>query len=240
MAETVEDRGAVVAKAIAGGLRASGWVISRLTRADNRSPRQKRIDRLGADIERLNKIGQAQGVSPTTTATSTSPEIAGHLPGDLSGEYSGTSQIEAQGKACTVCLNDHFSAVSGALSEALRFARKDGIQHPEVVSRIMIAEDELNTGERIDGAPHKVAALPPTEKHIMNDMMNTSRAMRHHLSDIKNFEDLENCAAFIQNQRRKYRERMFKMRLAELPVSDRQRIRERAQELLKEINPDGN
>ena len=50
---------------------------------------------------------------------------------------------------CLDCSRSHLSAVSGSLAEALRFARKDGVEHPEVQRRISLAEDELTMMERI-------------------------------------------------------------------------------------------
>src|SRR3990167_7169270 len=42
------------------------------------------------------------------------------------------------------CSRDHWSTVVASLNEAMRFARSDGINHPEVQRRIELASDELN------------------------------------------------------------------------------------------------
>ncbi|KKN52925.1 hypothetical protein LCGC14_0607260, partial [marine sediment metagenome] len=54
------------------------------------------------------------------------------------------SRMEAVSTACLSCSRSHLSTVSGALGEAVRFARGDsqGVSHPEAHRRIMIAEDE--------------------------------------------------------------------------------------------------
>ncbi len=131
-------------------------------------------------------------------------------------EYSGTSQISAAGKGCLPCSASHLSTVSGELTEAIRFARDGGIQHPEVMFRIADAEDQLNALERIDGAPTKVAKLPPDERALMNDVLKTSRNIRHVLTEVKSVDDLENLAAFVQDARKDYRTKLFQMQVAKL------------------------
>lgn len=128
-------------------------------------------------------------------------------------EYAGFSQISAAGKACIPCSNDHFSTVAGELAEAIRFARDGGITHPEVMLRITDAEDQLNALERIDGAPVKVHKLPPDEKRLMDEMIAASRNMRHMLKDIADVEDLEALAAHAQEERRRYRTKLFELQM---------------------------
>lgn len=125
-------------------------------------------------------------------------------------DYSGKSQLSAKGKACVPCGNDHLSRAAGALSESIRFAREGGVSHPEVVSRITFALDELNTFEGIDGAPEKVADLPPGEKSMMNDMMVASRAIRHHITDIDSVEKLEQTAKIARQKRVEFITRLLK------------------------------
>jgi hypothetical protein len=126
-------------------------------------------------------------------------------------DYSGTSQLSAAGKGCIPCGQDHISVATSALSEAIRFARTGDIIHPEVVSRITIAMDELNAFERIDGAPEKVIKLPPNEKKMMDDMMAASRDIRHHITDIQNPESLEQTAALARQYRVEFMAKQIKM-----------------------------
>lgn len=145
-------------------------------------------------------------------------------------EYAGFSQISAAGKACIPCSGDHMSTVAGELAEAIRFAREGGVTHPEVMFRITDAEDQLNALERIDGAPIKVQKLPADEKALMNEMIASSREMRHMLKDIANVEDLEALAAHAQEQRRKYRMKMFELQMAKLSPEQKRKIEEKAAE----------
>jgi len=126
-------------------------------------------------------------------------------------DYSGTSQLSAAGKGCLPCGSDHLSTATAALTEAIRFAKTGDIIHPEVVSRITTAMDELNAFERIDGAPEKVTKLPPNEKKMMDDMMNASRDIRHHITDIQNPGGLEQVAALARQYRIEFMARQIKM-----------------------------
>jgi hypothetical protein len=145
------------------------------------------------------------GATPALTSQ-TSPYAQSSQP-----DYSGTSQISAAGKACIPCGNDHFSTATGSLTEAIRFARSSGIDHPEVARRITLAVDELNAFERIDGTPEKVVKLPPHEKKMMDDMMTASREIRHHITDINTPEDLEKTAALARQHRIEFMVKQLKM-----------------------------
>lgn len=153
------------------------------------------------------------------------------VPVQSASEYAGFSQISAAGKACIPCSNDHFSTVAGELAEAIRFAREGGVVHPEVMFRISDAEDQLNALERIDGAPAKVQKLPADEKALMNEMIAASREMRHLLKDIATVEDLEHLAAHAQDQRAKYRTKLFELQMSRLTPEQKRRIEERAAEI---------
>ena len=126
-------------------------------------------------------------------------------------DYSGVSQITAAGKGCLACGSDHLSSATAALTEAIRFAKLGDIAHPEVVSRVTIAMDELNAFERIDGTPEKVTKLPPKEKKMMDEMMTASREIRHHITDMRNPGDLEKTAALARQYRIEFMTRQIKM-----------------------------
>lgn len=106
-----------------------------------------------------------------------------------------TSDKIEKGTACLACSKDHFSTASGALSEALRFARKEGMNHPEVQTRIGIATDELNIMERIDLSAEKLIRLEGHEKQIALDALSQSRDLRHNIMAMKTPDDLERAAA---------------------------------------------
>lgn len=97
--------------------------------------------------------------------------------------------------ACISCSRSHLSTVSGALGEAMRFAREDGISHPEVQRRIMLSEDEINIMERIDLAPDALAQAEPGEKQLAEEYLPRFRELRQNLGQITSVEKLEEVAA---------------------------------------------
>lgn len=152
-------------------------------------------------------------------------------------EYAGTSQISAAGKACIPCGNDHFSTVSGDLSEAKRFALDNKtLDHPEIIMRIAHAEDELNSFERIDGAPGKVVKLPPEEKEMMDEMLIASREVRHALKELNkgsSLGDLEKVGALAEEKRNHFRTRLFRMQMARLTPEQRSEVEEKAKGMIE-------
>ena len=120
---------------------------------------------------------------------STVPSVSSPPP-----SLSGASMKESKSTACIPCSKAHISAISGSLSESIRFAKDGGIQHPEVIDRIGIATDELAAMERIDLAPYKIAALKGDERDFANWIVEQTRNLRHSLDNISNVGDLENTA----------------------------------------------
>ena len=182
--------------------RSSGPVISRraLEEMEKQHPRDTEIGSAprGGGAAPLQEHTLEKAGSTPALATKSAPSP---YAGTSQHDYSGTSQLSAAGKACLPCGNDHLSLAAGSLSEAIRFARQGGITHPEVITRITLATDDLNAFERIDGSPEKVTKLPANEKSLMDDMMAASRNIRHHITDIRNPGDLEQVAALARRYR---------------------------------------
>lgn len=101
----------------------------------------------------------------------------------------------ASATACLSCSRDHYSTISGALSEALRFARSDGMTSKEVQGRIGLALDEMNIMERVDLAPQAVASLKGAEKELAEWSLKNSRELRHIVGEIVTVDDMEKAAA---------------------------------------------
>lgn len=168
---------------------------------------------------------------PSTHSTTGEAEPASKIEAlsPLKSKYSETSQISAEGKACVPCGSSHFQTVAGGLAEAMRFARSGGIAHPEVIERINASETELNTFERWDGAPEKVALLEGDEKRLMDDMLNASREMRHRLSDIKTVDELEEIAAKVGPMSKDFRARLFQMQIGIITPEQAKDIHQKAE-----------
>ena len=101
----------------------------------------------------------------------------------------------ASATVCLSCCRDHWSTISGALSEGLRFARSDGIKNREVQGRIGLALDEHNMMERIDLAPQAIAPLKSKEKELAEWSLQNSRELRHTVGEITTVDDMEKAAA---------------------------------------------
>lgn len=145
---------------------------------------------------------------------------------------SSDAQSVSEGTACIPCSQDHLSTCSGLLAEALRFARKDGVESPEVVSRIGLCRDELNAMERVDLRPELTVMLPQWERKLANDALNGSRDLRHVMADIASVEHLENAAAGAQRLRTHIGEGWIKGRIANMSPEEKAKVRERAEEIL--------
>ena len=118
-------------------------------------------------------------------------------------------ELKEKGTACLPCSRHHFSTVSAALNEAIRFARSNGIKHPEVVKRIGIAIDELNILERIDLASENIVRLPPQQQEIAEWALKKARELRHLIDDIRNYKDLERVAAEASEIRTEFLKKLF-------------------------------
>ena len=142
------------------------------------------------------------------------------------------SQSVSEGTACIPCSLDHLSTCSGLLAEGLRFARKDGVESPEVVSRIGLCRDELNAMERVDLRPELTVMLPQWQGKLANDALNGSRDLRHVMADIASVEHLENATAGAQRLRTHIGEGWIKGRIANMSLEEKAKVRERAEEIL--------
>ncbi|MBA7621899.1 hypothetical protein ES703_29269 [subsurface metagenome] len=101
----------------------------------------------------------------------------------------------ASATVCLSCTRDHWSTISGALSEGLRFARSEGMTSKDVQGRIGLALDEHNMMERIDLAPSAIAELKGKERELAEWSLKNSRELRHTIGEIRTVDDMEKAAA---------------------------------------------
>jgi hypothetical protein len=148
------------------------------------------------------------------------------------GGLSGGSQSISQGTACIPCSQDHLSTCSGLLAEALRFARNDGVESAEVISRIGLCRDELNAMERVDLRPELTAQLPDWERSLANDVLNSSRGLRHDMAEILTVDDLEKVAGSAQTVRGEIGQQWLKGRIANMSPEEKAKVKEKAGEII--------
>jgi hypothetical protein len=90
--------------------------------------------------------------------------------------------------------------VSGDLGEALRFAREDGLEHPEVARRIAdarAAEAQLLDLERYQLSPARLLALPPQQRAAAEATLPALRRLRQAVvgMPLRTVDDLTAAAA---------------------------------------------
>jgi intein/homing endonuclease len=137
------------------------------------------------------------------------------------------------------CSIGHLGTCSGLLNEAMRFARKDGVQSGEVIDRVNMCLDELNALERVDLRPEMIHDLPDWEKSLAEKALDLSRSLRHDLEGISDTSTLEGISAKTQTTRQKIGKAWFKERFSRLPPEQRKvvesKLREKAAEQVGEL-----
>lgn len=139
---------------------------------------------------------------------------------------------------CIPCSIGHLGTCSGLLNEAMRFARKDGVQSDEVISRVNMCLDELNALERVDLRPEMIHDLSDWEKLLAEKSLDLSRSLRHDLEQMPDLSTLEGISAKTQTTRQEigkawFQER-FKRMTPEQQKSVEEELRERASVKAKE------
>ncbi len=135
---------------------------------------------------------------------------------------------------CVPCAIGHLGTCSGLTNEAVRFAKKDGVQSGEVIDRVNMCLDELNAMERVDLRPEMIVNLTEWEKELANQALVASRSARHDLEGLTSVEGLEQAAANIQTTRTAIGRGWFQKRLASMPKGEKEKLVERAVEKLEE------
>lgn len=90
------------------------------------------------------------------------------------------------------------TVASASLKEALRFAREDGMEHPEVQMRVQRTEEAINHLERVQLAPEQLAKLPPDQAKAAKAALPELRKARQDLlNHTQTADDLEAVTARI-------------------------------------------
>lgn len=142
------------------------------------------------------------------------------------------SSIEA---GCVPCAIGHLGTCSGGMNEAVRFAKKDGVESSEVIDRVNMCLDELNIMERVDLRPEMIVNLPEWERELANKALVASRNARHGLEGLTSARELEQVAANIQTTRTAIGRKWFKERLSRMPREEKERLAEKTIEKLEEV-----
>ncbi|MBA7561646.1 hypothetical protein ES708_03285 [subsurface metagenome] len=156
----------------------------------------QRVGKAGEDIRSIAEDMRGATTTAPQTAITAPPE---QNPTPTITEPGTTPKKEDAGTACDICSLDHISTCAGILEEANRFARREGIDNPEVIRRISICRQQLNALERDDANPQKLVELPPIERKIMERILPKAGKLRHRLNEIVSLETLEQVTAETQD-----------------------------------------
>lgn len=146
----------------------------------------------------------------------------------LLGEDSGVTrlkeiQVTSKGKECRPCTSDHLSTCAGALSEALRFARADGMESEEVQDRLTLCAQEINIWERWDAAPKSFVELSNQDQDFLRRWLPKGRGFKHKVNSCETLVQLEQVAAMAERLHQEARKELRAMRkspLSEKAVQD--------------------
>ena len=131
--------------------------------------------------------------------------------------------------ACIPCAMGHYGTCTGLLNEAMRFAKKEGIDSGEVIDRVNMCMDELNAMERVDLRAELIVDLSEWEKGLANKALTGSRSLRHGLERLSSTDDLERVAATTQTTRNEIGREWFKQRLSTMSKEEKAKMVEKAE-----------
>ena len=112
---------------------------------------------------------------------------------------------------CIPCSRAHILGIKGALKEALRFAREDGINHPEVITRVDHATEELLNMERLDLSEEKIQNSPIEQREMVDDIEIDLRELRQFLvNKMDSVDELKQAIIHADNIYQRIRNISFK------------------------------
>lgn len=102
---------------------------------------------------------------------------------------------QAQLPPLTGLVGEELARASALLDEAVRFATRDGVEHPEVAPRLDAAAEHLMKVERFYFTPAQLAQLPPEERELARQLAPRLASVRQALVNrLGGTQGLEACA----------------------------------------------
>ena len=190
--------------------------LSLLPEVLNRIPIERLLTRPPDNKKRLEELRDIFQTAQPEKPHEEPPELINE-PHESLQEIAEEARGDDVATGCVPCSISHFGTCAGLLSEAMRFARKDGLDSNEVLDRINKSLDELNALERVDLDSEKIYYLPPEEKDIAAKSLNASRATRHALESLTTVDDLEKVTADVQTVRKDIGRDWYRYRLSKIP-----------------------
>jgi len=191
--------------------------LSLLPEVLNRIPIERLLTRPPDNKKRLEELRDIFQTAQPEKPHDKPPELATEPHeslGEIAEDVRSSTEVPT---GCVSCSIDHFGTCTGLLNEAMRFARKDGLESNEVLDRINTSLNELNALEREDLDSEKIYYLPPGEKEIAIKALNASRATRHALKSLTTIDELEKVTADVQTISKDIWRDWSKYRLSKIP-----------------------
>lgn len=141
---------------------------------------------------------------------------------------------------CVPCALGHFGTCKAGLSEAMRFARSEGIESSEVIARMNDCLDELNQMERSDLTEEKIKSLPEWEKEIAERVLLSSRQTRHAIEGITTVKQLEAVTASTQTIRKEIGQDYFREKIARMSPEEKARLKDRVDAEMRKQSQEAN
>ena len=148
------------------------------------------------------------------------------------------NKATAVATGCLPCSLQHLGTCTGLLNESTRFATGEmGPQDSEVVDRVNMCLDELNSLEREDLRPEKVSQLTGWERDLAEKVLIASRSTRHQLEDVKNVNvrGLTDIAGNVSKMRKEIGREWFNNKIASLSPVDQDNIKNRVMQRINEM-----
>lgn len=163
LAQSVNWASPQTAQAIAG-------MYTRLTQGSPKAQEKGVMEQRIADLESLTAKMRQAVPDPWTSS----------MPAPADSPASGVNRVNLDQAV------DELRVTGQSLDEALRFARKDGLKHPESLRRLSRAQEKLTGLERETLRPEVLAGLPAGQRawaeHVMDDIR-TARQLVHNEVD---------------------------------------------------------
>lgn len=129
--------------------------------------------------ERERYMATARGELAALFAADWTPERIARTPREhreIIERYIG--QIRGLQQQISTPYGENATAVASLASESTRFAFSDGVEHPEVQSRLSQIEELAVEAERVDLGAERIEALPPAQQDRAIDLRNRLRRLR--------------------------------------------------------------
>jgi len=92
-------------------------------------------------------------------------------------------------------IRDQMLQISAALKESLRFAREDGLTHPEVQKRLADTQEWAVDLERFQLRPEALTAMPPAARAQAEALLVPLRRLRQQIGEARDVGDLTEASA---------------------------------------------